>query len=123
MSGFVDKPVPVEVPGLTHLHTGKVRDLYATESGELVMVASDRVSAFDWVLPTEIPDKGRLLTQLSLWWFDQLSDIIDNHVISDTPPPGAPDDWAGRTLVCRRLDMVPVECVARGYLTGSGLSE
>lgn len=123
MSGFVDKPVPVEVPGLTHLHTGKVRDLYATESGELVMVASDRVSAFDWVLPTEIPDKGRLLTQLSLWWFDQLSDIIDNHVISDTPPPGAPDDWAGRTLVCRRLDMVPVECVARGYLTGSGLAE
>ncbi|HLU99121.1 MAG TPA: phosphoribosylaminoimidazolesuccinocarboxamide synthase [Thermobifida alba] len=123
MSGFVDTPVPVEVPGLTHLHTGKVRDLYATGSGELVMVASDRVSAFDWVLPTEIPDKGRLLTQLSLWWFDQLSDLVDNHVISDTPPPGAPEDWAGRTLVCRRLDMVPVECVARGYLTGSGLSE
>ncbi|MEY9214642.1 phosphoribosylaminoimidazolesuccinocarboxamide synthase [Thermobifida halotolerans] len=123
MSGFVDKPVPVEVPGLTHLHTGKVRDLYATGSGDLVMVASDRVSAFDWVLPTEIPDKGRLLTQLSLWWFEQLSDLVDNHVISDVPPKGAPTDWAGRTLVCRRLDMVPVECVARGYLTGSGLSE
>ncbi|RCV51355.1 phosphoribosylaminoimidazolesuccinocarboxamide synthase [Marinitenerispora sediminis] len=123
MSGFVEKPVPVEVPGLTHLHTGKVRDLYATADGRLVMVASDRVSAFDWVLPTEIPDKGRLLTRLSLWWFERLADLTDNHVVSDTPPPGAPADWAGRTLVCRRLDMVPVECVARGYLTGSGLAE
>ncbi|MFC7328167.1 phosphoribosylaminoimidazolesuccinocarboxamide synthase [Marinactinospora rubrisoli] len=123
MSGFVEKPVPVEVPGLTHLHTGKVRDLYGTADGHLVMVASDRVSAFDWVLPTEIPDKGRLLTQLSLWWFERLADLTANHVVSDTPPAGAPADWAGRTLVCRRLDMVPVECVARGYLTGSGLAE
>ncbi|MBB6121770.1 phosphoribosylaminoimidazolesuccinocarboxamide synthase [Nocardiopsis algeriensis] len=123
MSGFVVTPEPVRVEGLTHLHTGKVRDLYATASGELVMVASDRVSAYDWVLPTEIPGKGRLLTQLSLWWFDQLADLVPNHVLSDTPPEGAPADWAGRTLVCRRLDMVPVECVARGYLTGSGLAE
>ena len=123
MSGFVTVPEPVEVPGLTHLHTGKVRDLYSTASGELVMVASDRVSAFDWVLPTEIPGKGRLLTQLSLWWFERLGDLVANHVVSDTPPEGAPADWAGRTLVCERLDMVPVECVARGYLAGSGLAE
>ncbi|GAA3737433.1 phosphoribosylaminoimidazole-succinocarboxamide synthase [Spinactinospora alkalitolerans] len=123
MSGFVEKPVPVEVPGLTHLHTGKVRDLYAAADGSLVMVASDRISAYDWVLPTEIPGKGRLLTRLSLWWFDRLADLTDNHVVSDTPPPGAPADWAGRTLVCRALEMVPVECVARGYLTGSGLAE
>ncbi|TDQ52928.1 phosphoribosylaminoimidazolesuccinocarboxamide synthase [Actinorugispora endophytica] len=123
MSGFVEKPAPAVVPGLTHLHTGKVRDLYATESGQLVMVASDRISAYDWVLPTGIPGKGRLLTQLSLWWFEQLADLVDNHVVSDVPPAGAPADWAGRTLVCRRLDMVPVECVARGYLAGSGLSE
>ncbi|MCX5606699.1 MULTISPECIES: phosphoribosylaminoimidazolesuccinocarboxamide synthase [unclassified Streptomyces] len=123
MSGFVEKPEPVEVPGLVHLHTGKVRDLYRDEEDRLVMVASDRMSAFDWVLPTEIPDKGRVLTQLSLWWFDQLADLVPNHVISTDLPAGAPADWAGRTLVCRNLDMVPVECVARGYLTGSGLAE
>ncbi|MFD9405454.1 phosphoribosylaminoimidazolesuccinocarboxamide synthase [Streptomyces sp. NPDC059989] len=123
MSGFVEKPEPVQVPGLVHLHTGKVRDLYRDGEGRLVMVASDRMSAFDWVLPTEIPDKGRVLTQLSLWWFDQLADLVPNHVISTDLPAGAPADWAGRTLICRNLDMVPVECVARGYLTGSGLVE
>ncbi|MGW0896716.1 phosphoribosylaminoimidazolesuccinocarboxamide synthase [Streptomyces goshikiensis] len=123
MSGFVEKPEPVQVPGLVHLHTGKVRDLYRDEDGNLVMVASDRMSAFDWVLPTEIPDKGRVLTQLSLWWFDQLRDLVPNHVISTELPVGAPADWAGRTLICTSLDMVPVECVARGYLTGSGLVE
>ncbi|MGW6840397.1 phosphoribosylaminoimidazolesuccinocarboxamide synthase [Streptomyces sp. NPDC054958] len=123
MSGFVEKPEPVQVPGLVHLHTGKVRDLYRDEDGRLVMVASDRLSAFDWVLPTEIPDKGRVLTQLSLWWFDQLTDLVPNHVISTDLPAGAPADWAGRTLICRNLDMVPVECVARGYLAGSGLVE
>ncbi len=123
MSGFVEKPEPTEVPGLVHLHTGKVRDLYRNEAGDLVMVASDRISAYDWVLPTEIPDKGRVLTQLSLWWFDQLRDLAPNHVISAELPAGAPADWAGRTLVCKSLKMVPVECVARGYLTGSGLVE
>ncbi|MFI8290217.1 phosphoribosylaminoimidazolesuccinocarboxamide synthase [Streptomyces sp. NPDC085614] len=123
MSGFVEKPEPVEVPGLTHLHTGKVRDLYRNEAGDLVMVASDRMSAFDWVLPTEIPDKGRVLTRLSLWWFDLLKDLVPNHVLSTELPAGAPADWAGRTLVCKSLEMVPVECVARGYLTGSGLLE
>ncbi|RXS68157.1 phosphoribosylaminoimidazolesuccinocarboxamide synthase [Streptomyces sp. TM32] len=123
MPGFVEKPEPVEVPGLTHLHTGKVRDLYRNAAGELVMVASDRTSVYDWVLPTEIPDKGRILTQLSLWWFEQLTDLAPNHVLSTDVPAGAPADWAGRTLVCKSLDMVPVECVARGYLTGSGLAE
>ncbi|MEU8520320.1 phosphoribosylaminoimidazolesuccinocarboxamide synthase [Streptomyces sp. NBC_01216] len=123
MSGFVEKPEPVQVPGLTHLHTGKVRDLYRNEAGDLVMVASDRMSAYDWVLPTEIPDKGRVLTRLSLWWFDLLRDLVPHHVLSTDVPAGAPADWEGRTLVCRSLEMVPVECVARGYLTGSGLLE
>ncbi|MEU6661795.1 phosphoribosylaminoimidazolesuccinocarboxamide synthase [Streptomyces sp. NPDC046821] len=123
MSGFVEKPEPLQVPGLVHLHTGKVRDLYRNEAGDLVMVASDRMSAYDWVLPTPIPDKGRVLTQLSLWWFDQLSDLAPNHVLSTELPAGAPADWQGRTLVCKSLRMVPVECVARGYLTGSGLVE
>ncbi|MEV6419988.1 phosphoribosylaminoimidazolesuccinocarboxamide synthase [Streptomyces sp. NPDC051662] len=123
MSGFVEKPEPVEVPGLVHIHTGKVRELYRNEAGDLVMVASDRMSAYDWVLPTEFPDKGRVLTQLSLWWFEKLSDLVPNHVISTDLPPGAPADWAGRTLICRSLRMIPVECVARGYLTGSGLAE
>ncbi|CAG7643232.1 phosphoribosylaminoimidazolesuccinocarboxamide synthase [Actinacidiphila bryophytorum] len=123
MPGFVDKPEPVQVPGLVHLHTGKVRELYRNEAGDLVMVASDRTSAYDWVLPTDIPDKGRVLTRLSLWWFDQLADLVPNHVVSTEVPEGAPADWAGRTMVCRSLRMVPVECVARGYLTGSGLLE
>lgn len=123
MSGFVEKPEPLQVPGLVHLHTGKVRELYQNEAGDLVMVASDRLSAFDWVLPTEIPDKGRVLTQLSLWWFDQIADLMPNHVLSTDLPEGAPAEWAYRTLVCKSLQMVPVEAVARGYLTGSGLLE
>ncbi|MGW5674060.1 phosphoribosylaminoimidazolesuccinocarboxamide synthase [Streptomyces sp. NPDC003860] len=123
MSGFVEKPEAPQVPGLIHLHTGKVRELYRNEAGDLVMVATDRISAYDWVLPTEIPDKGRILTQLSLWWFDLLQDLVPNHVISTELPPGAPADWAGRTLICKSLRMVPVEAVARGYLTGSGLAE
>ena len=123
VSGFVTKPEPVQVPGLIHLHTGKVRDLYRAESGDLVMVASDRTSAYDWVLPNEIPDKGRILTQLSMWWFERIADIVPNHVISTDVPAGAPADWAGRTMVCHSLEMAPIECVARGYLTGSGLVE
>lgn len=123
MSGFVEKPEPLQVPGLVHLHTGKVRDLYQNAAGELIMVASDRISAYDWVLPTEIPDKGRVLTRLSLWWFERLTDLVPNHVLSTELPSGAPAEWAGRTLVCKSLQMVPVECVARGYLAGSGLVE
>ncbi|MER7169296.1 phosphoribosylaminoimidazolesuccinocarboxamide synthase [Micromonospora sp. NPDC000207] len=101
------------------LHSGKVRDLYA-DGDDLILVATDRISIFDVVLPTPIPDKGRLLTALSLWWFDQLADLVPNHVISSTDVPA---EFAGRAIRCRRLDMVPVECVARGYLTGSGLAE
>jgi len=100
------------------IYSGKVRDLYA-DSDDLILVASDRVSIYDVVLPTPIPDKGKILTQLSLWWFGQLADIVPNHVISasDVPP-----EWAGRAIRCRRLEMIPVECIARGYLAGLGLA-
>jgi len=120
-----------DLTGWTHTYSGKVRDLYApddsdagraivTEHGDVVLVvASDRVSAYDHVLSPGIPDKGVVLTQLSLWWFSQLADIVPNHVVStDVPEP-----VAGRAMICRRLAMFPVECVARGYLTGSGLAE
>jgi phosphoribosylaminoimidazole-succinocarboxamide synthase len=101
------------------LHSGKVRDLYA-DGDDLILVASDRVSVYDVVLPTPIPDKGAILTQLSLWWFERLADVIPNHVISADDVPA---EFAGRAIRCRRLSMVPVECVARGYLTGGGLTE
>jgi phosphoribosylaminoimidazole-succinocarboxamide synthase len=99
------------------VHSGKVRDLYS-DGDDLIMVASDRVSIYDVVLPTPIPGKGRVLTQLSLWWFDQLKDVIPNHVISGTDVPA---QWADRAIRCRRLQMLPVECIARGYLAGLGL--
>ncbi|HEU4912699.1 MAG TPA: phosphoribosylaminoimidazolesuccinocarboxamide synthase [Actinomycetes bacterium] len=102
-----------------HLHSGKVRDLYESPDGLLLMVASDRISAYDFVLPTPIPDKGRILTQLSLWWFERLADIVPHHVVSTDVPA----EVAGRAVLCRRLDMFPVECVARGYLAGSGLAD
>ena len=101
------------------LHSGKVRDVYA-DGDDLILVASDRISVYDVVLPTPIPDKGAVLTRLSLWWFEQLADVVDNHVISATD---VPDEWRGRAIRCRRLEMVPVECIARGYLTGLGLIE
>ena len=101
------------------LHSGKVRDVYA-DGDDLILVASDRVSVYDVVLPTPIPDKGKLLTALSLWWFEQLADLVPHHVISATDVPA---EFAGRALRVRRLEMVPVECIARGYLTGSGLAE
>jgi len=113
-----------ELPGWKHFYSGKVRDLYEpTEPhprGNVVLVvASDRISAYDWVLPTEIPGKGAILTALSLWWFDQIKDIVPNHTV-EAPVPAAVQ---GRAMVCQRLDMFAVECVARGYLTGSGLTE
>ncbi len=101
----------------THLHSGKVRDLYRLEDGSLLMVASDRISAYDFVLDTAIPDKGEILTRMSLWWFDQLRDLVPNHVLSTA----VPEQVRGRAVVCAELAMYPVECVARGYLTGSGL--
>ncbi|MEU8149996.1 phosphoribosylaminoimidazolesuccinocarboxamide synthase [Nonomuraea sp. NPDC048901] len=98
---------------MKHLHSGKIRDLYQTDDGQLLMVASDRISAFDYVLESEIPDKGAILTQMSLWWFEQLADLVPHHLIGRGPD--------SRSVLCRPLSMVPVECVARGYLTGSGL--
>jgi phosphoribosylaminoimidazole-succinocarboxamide synthase len=106
--------------GLTHVHRGKVRDLYRTTEGRLLMVASDRMSAYDYVLDTAIPDKGRILTALSVWWFEQLADLVPNHLIT-ADDPLIPAQWRGRAMVCRPLRMVAVECIARGYLTGHGL--
>jgi phosphoribosylaminoimidazole-succinocarboxamide synthase len=107
------------VSGARHLHSGKVRELYELKDGRLLMVASDRISAYDYVLSPEIPDKGEILTRMSLWWFEQLEDLVPNHVLSTN----VPGDVAGRALICERLDMFPVECVARGYLAGSGLAD
>lgn len=114
--------VPASLPGFTHVYSGKVRDLYEQDSApdRVLVVASDRISAYDHVLPTPIPGKGVVLTQLSLWWFDQLADLVDNHVLSATD---VPDAVRGRAMLCRRLDMAPVECVARGYLAGSGWAD
>ena len=98
------------------IRQGKVRDVYA-DGDDLILVASDRVSVYDVVLPTPIPDKGAILTQLSLWWFRQMAELVPNHVLSEDVPP----EWKGRAIRCRRLDMVPVECIARGYLAGLGL--
>jgi phosphoribosylaminoimidazole-succinocarboxamide synthase len=109
--------VPLDIPGARHLHSGKVRDLYEVADDRLLMVASDRISAFDFILSPGIPDKGEILTRMSLWWFDQLADLVPNHVISTE----VPERVRGRALVVEKLDMFPVECVARGYLTGSGL--
>ena len=109
------------LPGYRHIYSGKVRDLYAPLDDEslLLLVATDRISVYDQVLATPIPDKGRLLTQLSLWWFDQLADLVANHLVAGAVPAVV----EGRALLAHRLAMFPVECVARGYLTGSGLVE
>ena len=121
MSGFglAGPPPAPAITGWTHLRTGKVRELYTNESGNLLIVASDRISAFDWVLPTEIPNKGAVLTQLSLWWFEQLKHLVPNHIIS----ADVPAEVAGRAVIAKPLTMYPIECVARGYLTGSGWAE
>jgi len=114
-------PAVPAIPGTKHVHSGKVRDLYEIEegphAGQLLMVASDRISAFDYVLDTTIPDKGEVLTRMSLWWFEQLADLVPNHVVSTD----VPDAVQGRAVICRKLAMFPVECVVRGYLTGTGL--
>ena len=121
MSGFGTAgppPAPI-IPGWTHLRTGKVRDLYRNDLGNILLVASDRISAFDWVMPTHIPGKGAVLTQLSLFWFDLLADIVPNHIISTDVPEIVED----RAVIVAPLEMFAIECVARGYLTGSGWSE
>ena len=121
MSGFGTRGAPVapEITGWKHLRTGKVRDLYTNEKNQLLIVASDRISAFDWVLPTEIPGKGKLLTAISLFWFEMLSDLVPNHIISTEVPASV----AGRAVIAKPLQMFAIECVARGYLTGSGWAE
>lgn len=121
MSGFgaAGAPVAPVIDGWTHLRTGKVRDLYSNEAGEILLVASDRISAFDWVLPTEIPNKGAILTQLSLFWFELLGDVVPNHIVSDD----VPNEVLDRAVIVQPLEMYEIECVARGYLTGSGLAE
>jgi phosphoribosylaminoimidazole-succinocarboxamide synthase len=113
------EPSALSIAGAVHVHSGKVRDLYRLPDQTLLMVASDRMSAYDHVLPTPVPDKGAVLTRLSLWWFEQLADLVPNHVLSTDVPA----EVAGRAVVCEPLTMYPVECVARGYLTGSGLTD
>jgi phosphoribosylaminoimidazole-succinocarboxamide synthase len=121
VSGFgaAGAPPAPTIEGWKHLRTGKVRDLYTNESGEILLVASDRISAFDWVLPTTIPNKGAILTQLSLFWFELLADIVPNHIVSDEVPASVAD----HAVIVQPLEMFAIECVARGYLTGSGLTE
>ena len=109
-------PEAPAIEGAKPLHSGKVRDLYELPDGNLLMVASDRISAFDFVLDTPIPDKGELLTRMSLWWFDQLKSLVNHHVVSTEVPASV----RGRAVVCEALEMYPVECVARGYISGSG---
>ncbi|HEX4190169.1 MAG TPA: phosphoribosylaminoimidazolesuccinocarboxamide synthase [Marmoricola sp.] len=119
--GDLNIPEAPAIDGAEHIHSGKVRDLYRMTTGEhagrLLMVASDRISAYDFVLDSTIPDKGTILTRMSLWWFDQLAPVIENHVVSTE----VPEQVRGRAVFCEELAMFPVECVARGYLTGSGL--
>jgi phosphoribosylaminoimidazole-succinocarboxamide synthase len=121
MSGFGSNGAPVApvIEGWEHIRTGKVRDLYRNADGEILLVASDRISAFDWVLPSVIPNKGAILTQLSLFWFELLGDIVPNHIISEDVPASVID----RAVIVQPLKMFEIECVARGYLTGSGLTE
>ena len=121
MSGFglAGAPPAPSINGWQHQRTGKVRDLYTNDNDEILLVASDRISAFDWVLPSEIPNKGAILTQLSLFWFELLEDIVPNHIVSDDVPSAVSD----RAVIVKPLDMFAIECVARGYLTGSGLAE
>ena len=121
----IDAGAP-DLAGWTHTYSGKVRDLYvprdasARVGGDVVLVvASDRISAYDYVLPSTIPDKGKILTAMSLWWFEQLADVVPNHVAS----LDVPAEVAGRAMICRQLRMYPIECVARGYLTGSVMAE
>jgi len=117
--GIAGPPPAPSIPGWTHLRTGKVRDLYRNDLGNILLVASNRISAYDWVMPTEIPGKGAVLTQLSLFWFDLLEDIIPNHIVSTDVPEVVED----RAIIVQPLEMFAIECVARGYLTGSGWSE
>ena len=117
------------LPGVTRLGSGKVREIYALDAEHLLLVASDRISAFDVVMPTAIPDKGKVLTAMTAFWLDHLHGTVPDHRIStdvaDYPAVLGPhaDALRGRSMLCRRADVLPVECVARGYLAGSGWKE
>jgi phosphoribosylaminoimidazole-succinocarboxamide synthase len=115
---------PPAKAALRHIYSGKVRELYQTPDGLLLLVATDRISAFDHVLEPPIPDKGKILTRLSLWWFERLADLVPSH-LADTRVSQAqlPAQFAGRAMACLPLRMIQAECVARGYLAGSGLAE
>ncbi|MCD4557576.1 phosphoribosylaminoimidazolesuccinocarboxamide synthase [Schaalia sp. lx-100] len=124
---------PLTITGWEHVSSGKIRDIYAPagtlSSGKTpdryLMVTSDRISAYDYIMPSLIPDKGKILNQLAIWWMEQLSDIIDTHLLRDQDGKllPVPENVRGRAVICRALNMIPVECVVRGYLTGSGLAE
>ena len=116
---------PPTPPPLPLVARGKVREIYDAGAGRLLLVASDRISAYDHVLPTPIPDKGRVLTQLSVWWFEQLAPVLADHGAAHhlLSADEVPAEVAGRAMLVRRLEMLPVECVARGYLSGSGTVE
>ncbi|MDO5747660.1 MAG: phosphoribosylaminoimidazolesuccinocarboxamide synthase [Actinomycetaceae bacterium] len=115
-----------DLPGWKHVRSGKVRDLYIPEDDtvdsakRLLLVASDRISAYDFILPTPIPDKGAILTQMSRWWFQQLAPLVDSHIMSEADA-AIPQVVRDRAVICHNLQMYPIECVVRGYLTGSGL--
>lgn len=112
---------------LRHLYSGKVRDLYDAGDDRLLLVTSDRMSAFDVVMAEPIPDKGRVLTAMSAFWFEQFADVVGSHLLStsldDLPPAARRPEWAGRVMLCRRAEMLPVECIVRGYLSGSAWKE
>lgn len=120
-----------ELPGWVHVSSGKVRDIYAPAGQEapdrLLLVTSDRISAYDYILPTPIPGKGEVLNQLAVWWMGRLADVVPNHLLSTAfdpaDPLSVPKEVEGRAVVAKALDMIPIECVVRGYLTGSGLVE
>lgn len=113
-----------QAEGLDVFRRGKVRDTFQLGDGTLLMVATDRISAFDVVLPTPIPDKGRVLTQMSRWWFQQTAEVVSNHLLpGDELPDGVPEDWADRSMHVRRAQRIDIECVVRGFISGSGWKE
>ena len=116
----------IEVPGLGKPHRGKVRDSYVLD-GRRILITTDRISAFDVVMAEPVPDKGRVLTAMTAFWCEQLADVVDNHLVStalaDVPEDLRAPGWEGRTMLCRRAEMLPIECIVRGYLTGSAWKE
>jgi phosphoribosylaminoimidazole-succinocarboxamide synthase len=116
----------VTTDGLPHIYSGKVRDIYDAGDGRLLMVTSDRLSAFDVVMAEPIPDKGRVLTAMSAFWFEQFDGVVGSHLIStelsDLPVEVDPE-WEGRVMLCKKAEMLPIECIVRGYITGSAWKE